>query len=314
MYYSKERDKLVDFSIPHNIIKYSIFTRKNSRIKLLSDLTGKEIIVMRDAFSYDFLMQKGIAGKIVPVEDTPTALRLLSSGKHDCALLVRIQGLYFMKKFKIKNVKAGGEPFHTVKFCFAVREGDSILLARLNEGLFVIKETGKYDEIYNKWFGILGQEAVSLRQILRYGAFILTPILMVLLAPLFWAKSLKHRVKIKTGELTHELSERRKAEEALRANRDYLEKLTNSMWDAVFSVKIPERVIEWANDSFRLIGYEPSECIGKDTAFLYPDKDDFLDFGNKLEDAMAAGKDVFHTERLLKRKSGETFPAEITVT
>jgi len=104
------------------------------------------------------------------------------------------------------------------------------------------------------------------------------------------------------------------AEEALRTSRDYLEKLTNSMWDAVFSVKMPERVIEWANDSFRHIGYEPSECIGRDTAFLYPDKDNFLDFGNKLKDAMAAGKNVLHTDQLLKRKSGETFPAEITVT
>ncbi len=41
---------------------------------------------------------------------------------------------------------------------------------------------------------------------------------------------------------------------------------------------------------------------------------DFLDFGNKLKNAMAVGKDVLHAEQLLKRKSGETFPAEITVT
>ncbi len=114
--------------------------------------------------------------------------------------------------------------------------------------------------------------------------------------------------------LQQEIAERKQAEDALEASRDYLEELTNSMWDAVFSVKMPERVIEWANDSFRLIGYEPSECIGKDTAFLYADKDDFLDFGNKLEDAMAAGKDVLHADQLLKRKNGENFPAEITVT
>jgi len=111
-----------------------------------------------------------------------------------------------------------------------------------------------------------------------------------------------------------DITERKKAEEALLASRNYLEKLTNSMWDAVFSVKMPERVIEWANDSFRLIGYEPIECIGKDTAFLYPSKDEFLGFGNKLKDAMEEGKDVLWVDQLLKRKSGETFPAEITVT
>ena len=111
-----------------------------------------------------------------------------------------------------------------------------------------------------------------------------------------------------------DITEQKLVEGELRANRDYLEKLTNSMWDVVFSVKMPERVIEWVNDSSRLMGYEPSECVGKDTAFFYSDKDDFLDFGHKLNNAMAAGKDVFHSEQLLKRKSGETFPAEITVT
>lgn len=113
--------------------------------------------------------------------------------------------------------------------------------------------------------------------------------------------------------LSVNIIQRKQAEDALRASRDYLEKLTNSMWDAVFSVKMPERVIEWANDSFILTGYEPGECVGKDTAFLFSDKDNFLDFDNKLKNAMAAGKDVLNTEQLLKRKSGETFPAEITV-
>ena len=111
-----------------------------------------------------------------------------------------------------------------------------------------------------------------------------------------------------------EITEEKRAREALRKSRDYLQKLTNSMWDAVFSVKMPERVIEWANDSFRLIGYESQECIGKTTEFLYPDDSEFLDFGNKLKGAMAAGKDVLHAEQILKRKNGDTFPAEITTT
>jgi len=111
-----------------------------------------------------------------------------------------------------------------------------------------------------------------------------------------------------------DITERKRAEEGLRSSRDYLKKLTDSMWDAVFSVKMPERVIEWVNDSFRLIGYEPEECIGKTTEFLYPDESEFLDFGNKLKGAIAAEKDVLHAEQILRRKNGETFPAEITTT
>lgn len=122
------------------------------------------------------------------------------------------------------------------------------------------------------------------------------------------------------GEITavlfsaDDITERKQAEEEVIRGRDYLKNLTDSMWDAVFAVKMPERVIEWANDSFRLIGYEPEECIGKTTEFLYPDKEGFLAFGNKLKNATAEGKDVMHTEQLLRRKNGELFPAEITLT
>jgi two-component system cell cycle sensor histidine kinase/response regulator CckA len=111
-----------------------------------------------------------------------------------------------------------------------------------------------------------------------------------------------------------DITERKRAEEALRESRDYLEKLTNSMWDAVFSVRMPERVIEWASDSFRLLGYEPHKCVGRTTEFLYPDKSEYLDFGNKLTEVIAAGKNILHVERRLKRKNGELFPAEIVTT
>jgi PAS domain S-box-containing protein len=215
MYYSKERDNLVDISLPHNIIKYSIFVRKNSRIKSLADLNGKEIIVMRGAISHDFFKYKGIAGKAVLAEDASTALHLLSSGKHDCAFLVRLQGFYFLKKFKIKNVKAVGEPFSPVKFCFAIREDDSILLARLNEGLFTVKETGEFDEIFNKWFGVLERDTVPLQQTLRHAAFILIPFIGLLLVFFFWSWSLKRQVKSKTERIISELSMRKRAEEAL---------------------------------------------------------------------------------------------------
>jgi len=115
------------------------------------------------------------------------------------------------------------------------------------------------------------------------------------------------------GELGRTIQHKR-AEEEVKRSRDYLEKLTDSMWDAVFSVKMPERVIEWVNDSFKITGYEPEECIGKTSQFLYPDEKGFFTFGDKLKSAIAEGKDVVHSEQLLKRKNGEVFPTEITTT
>lgn len=111
-----------------------------------------------------------------------------------------------------------------------------------------------------------------------------------------------------------DITERKIVEEKLKESKDYLEQLTNSMWDTVFSVKMPERVIEWANDSYKLLGYEPEEFVGNDTAFLYANKAEFQKLGKKMEIAIAEEKDVLHASQLLKRKNGEIFPADITLT
>jgi PAS domain-containing protein len=62
-----------------------------------------------------------------------------------------------------------------------------------------------------------------------------------------------------------DISERKQAEEALRQSRDFLEHLISAVPDATFSVKLPERTINWANDSFDVLGYEPEEYIGQTT-------------------------------------------------
>jgi PAS domain S-box-containing protein len=119
---------------------------------------------------------------------------------------------------------------------------------------------------------------------------------------------------IKVYGTAQDITERKRMEEALKESRDYLVTLTNSMADAVFAVKMPERTIEWVNDSFKLIGCKTGECVGRTTEFLYPDRKGFTDFGNKMKKAIEEGKEIMCTEAELKRKDGSCFPAEITAT
>jgi PAS domain S-box-containing protein len=113
--------------------------------------------------------------------------------------------------------------------------------------------------------------------------------------------------------LEAEIDERKQAEGKLQESRDYLKRLTDSMPDAVFSVRMPERKIEWANDTFKILGYEPDECVGRTTEFLYPDREGFMDFADRLAGAVAEGKEALHIEQVLRKKDGESFPADITI-
>ncbi|MEQ8171931.1 MAG: transporter substrate-binding domain-containing protein, partial [Candidatus Eremiobacterota bacterium] len=170
MYVSPERDELVDFSSPHMIVRHSIFVRKGSQIKSLEDLYNKEIIVQEGDIMNDFVISHKISSKIVKEETPASVLRLLASGKYDCALLGKLQGLYFAKKLGLTNIMTVGKPLTSQKYCFAVSEGNGELLASLNEGLKILEETGRYEEIYDKWFGVLEPERISIRKVIFYTA------------------------------------------------------------------------------------------------------------------------------------------------
>jgi PAS domain S-box-containing protein len=111
------------------------------------------------------------------------------------------------------------------------------------------------------------------------------------------------------------ITKRKQAEEALKSSHEYLEKLNNSLQEVIFTVKMPERIIGYVNHSVKQVfGYEAEECIGKTTEFLYPSEKEYQSFGDKLKKTIEERKDSLHTERLLRRKNGKVFPAEITTT
>lgn len=101
----------------------------------------------------------------------------------------------------------------------------------------------------------------------------------------------------------------------MKNNTDYFEKLHDALGDAVITVKLPEGKIENVNHAVKTVfGYTSDECIGKSTAIFYPPEGGFLDVGRKLQTRIEQGKPILKTEQLLRRKNGEVFPSEITIT
>ena len=111
-----------------------------------------------------------------------------------------------------------------------------------------------------------------------------------------------------------DISKRKKAEEVLRKNINFLEHLTSAVPDAIYSVKMPERTINWVNDSFNITGYSDEECIGQSTLNYYADPEDYEKVGKIQQDAILRGEDVISTEVMLRRKDGRVIPVELTAT
>ncbi|HNV56865.1 MAG: PAS domain S-box protein [Smithella sp.] len=117
------------------------------------------------------------------------------------------------------------------------------------------------------------------------------------------------RVKYALTILT-DISDRKKMEEELKAGRDYLEKMNNTLADALFVGKYPEQEFEYLNDAaVRLFGYSRQEIVGKSSLLLFPDEKGYHHSGAIFEETIAHQKSIVRFETTLKKKNGEIFPA-----
>lgn len=223
MSYSDERALKFDFTPPHTIVHHSIFSRKGALpVTTLVDLREREVVVLKDGIMQEFLPSRTVGARIIQAETHAEVLRLLASGKHDYAVMAKLPGLYLIRELGLSNLEAAGAPISAQNYCFAVRKGNAALLARFSEGLAILKNTGEYQKIYNKWLGVLEPPGISWRQAFRYGAIIVGPLVLLLGGIVLWSRTLQREVAMRTAELTSEVSERRHAEEELKSRQQQL--------------------------------------------------------------------------------------------
>ncbi len=261
MFYSPERDLSVDFSTPHIMVTNAIFSRKGSPLHSLEDLYGKEILVQKGDIMHDYALQEKLSSFIFPVTNPREALRELAKGKYDAALLARLQGLQILHEEGFTNLTNIPIDVLPRKYCIAFPEGREDLRAKINDGLRILKENGTYDAIYNKWFGLLVQPTLSLREVLRQLFWILLPLMLLVGMVIFWNRSLRRQVRLQTEQLRQELLSRERAEDSLRT-------LVNTLPDIV-SFRDGEGCWMLANDfALRLFHLEKVDYRGKTGAEL----------------------------------------------
>jgi polar amino acid transport system substrate-binding protein len=221
--FSEERTRTLSFSPPHTIINHAIFARKETPpVSSVEGLRGKEIVVFRDGIMHDYLSSLGFSKNLVMTDTPADALRLLASGKHDYAVLAMLPGMYIIREHKLSNLVPVAKNISTQKYCYAVRKGNEELLARFNEGLAILKKTGRYQEIYDRWLGVLGPPKVAWEKVVWYGAMVLGPLLLILAGTVVWSRTLQKRVAQRTAELALEVTERKRALDELKLHQDKL--------------------------------------------------------------------------------------------
>jgi polar amino acid transport system substrate-binding protein len=223
MSYSEERLGEVDFSLPHTIVNHAIFARRDSPlVNTLEELGGKTVAVHQSGIMHDYLVRTGFSGRLTLTDTPAEALRQLAAGNTDYAIVAIVPGMYIIRELKLTNLLPVVRNVATHRYCFAVKKGNAELLSRFNEGLAILKKTGQYEAIYNRWLGVLEPPEVTWRHLVKFGAIVVIPLVLLLGGFAIWSRTLHRQVALRTADLTREIAERKHAEDELRLNQQQL--------------------------------------------------------------------------------------------
>lgn len=154
MYVGAFRQPELSFSTPHVMIYHEIFVRLGGPSPdSLVDLTGGSLIVQRDAWVHERLLDEGFDGELVLVESERDALLLLASGRHDAALISEAVGRRLLTELGLDVLTTSGGPLFPVEYALAVRADRSELLGELNRGLAMIRASGEFNALHQRWLG-----------------------------------------------------------------------------------------------------------------------------------------------------------------
>ncbi len=155
---TRTRRETVDFSLTYFVTGAQFLVKKGSPIKGVQDVAGKRIGVLKGSTSAKFLGEKHPGAQLVEFPDQPAAFQALNEGKVDAYSSdgTYLAGLIGKSTNRGDWVIAG--PFYTYEpYGMAMRKNESDFRALVNNGLMVAIETGKYFELYEKWFGPQGE-------------------------------------------------------------------------------------------------------------------------------------------------------------
>jgi len=127
----------------------------------------------------------------------------------------------------------------------------------------------------------------------------------------FGTRLIEYAGRPATSVVVRDITERKKAEDALRESEEHYSALVGNLTDAVFTVK--EDVITWCNDrAEELYGYSKDELIGKPVSFFYPE-DTTHDEYTKMVSASIRERGVFYGANQFLRRDGAMIYVEYVV-
>ncbi|WP_284151722.1 transporter substrate-binding domain-containing protein [Desulfofustis limnaeus] len=296
MFYSPERDLKFDFTPAHSVNHYIAVTRLNrpEPPDTWEQFQGLTVAVQKGDLIHEHIQEQALIEQIIETGSMEEALRLVIESKADAALVSRLTALHYKERLGWQELTIGREALFSPDYCYAVAPTNGALLAHLSEGLQLVKESGEYQRIKEKWMGISDRSTPLL--VLTYMAMVAIPLLLVLGAAALWNGSLRRQVNQRTRELLH--------------STEYQRALVTCSPVALYSIDLDGMVLTWNNSAERLFGWGEDEVIGKPLPIVPEDKQEESAFFRR---SIHGGQVFSGIEVVRQKKDGSLFNGRLSL-
>jgi len=153
-----ERRQSVDFSLTFFLTGAQFLVKKGSPVTGIDSIAGKRVAAQQGSTNARIIREKVPTANLREFPDQPAAFQALAQGQVDAYTNDGIQ-LYGLKA-KAPNPAdwdVVGEIYSREPYGMAMRKGDTAFKDTVDAGLRQVLESGKYFELYDKWFGPRGE-------------------------------------------------------------------------------------------------------------------------------------------------------------
>jgi ABC-type amino acid transport substrate-binding protein len=155
---TKERRESVDFSLTFFYTGAQFLVKKGSPITGIESVGGKRVAAQQGATNSRVLRERVPSVKLVEFPDQPAAFQALAQGRVEAYTNdgVQLAGLK-VKAPKPDDWAIVGQFYSTDPYGMAMRKNEPDFRNLVNQGLADAIESGKYFELYDKYFGPKGE-------------------------------------------------------------------------------------------------------------------------------------------------------------
>jgi len=300
--YAPDRTSFLDYSDPIIEMPEEIYVRADQFDILDFDgLAGKKVACVNKHITHIYL-QKFPNINCHIVKTPKDGLSALINGDADAFIYPRQIALYLAQNVGVSNdIKKVGDPLRTLTWSMTVKKGNADMLRILNAGIAKVKASGRYDEIYNKWFGYAVTGGFSIEEVRRFS--IIAGVLSLLTGGLLMMAVSNKRLRRAHRQVLAESEERRRAEEGARALSAELDRFFTLSFDMLCIADF-QGYFRRLNPAWGVtLGYGINELTARPfIEFVHPDDmDGTIEAANKLSE----GNKVVEFENRYRTKSGE---------